>query len=53
MDRDGAGDRGQESLAQTVHKLREVFDAVAADSPGFIRVDNFIHLGLQFMDGEE
>ncbi|XP_038633823.1 rab11 family-interacting protein 4A [Scyliorhinus canicula] len=43
----------EESLAQFVRKLREVFDAVAGDTGGFLRVENFIHLGLQFMEGEE
>ncbi|XP_072339991.1 rab11 family-interacting protein 4A isoform X2 [Scyliorhinus torazame] len=53
MDVDGEEQCQEESLAQFVRKLREVFDAVAGDTGGFLRVENFIHLGLQFMEGEE
>ncbi|XP_067884045.1 rab11 family-interacting protein 4A [Heterodontus francisci] len=53
MDDDGGGQCEEESLVEFVQKLREVFDAVAEDTGGFIRVQNFIHLGLRFIEGDE
>uniref|UniRef100_A0A8D0E8P7 RAB11 family interacting protein 4 n=1 Tax=Salvator merianae TaxID=96440 RepID=A0A8D0E8P7_SALMN len=41
------------SLMQFLRKLKEVFDVCDEDADGFIRVEHFVALGLQFGQGEE
>ncbi|XP_060619950.2 rab11 family-interacting protein 4 isoform X2 [Anolis sagrei] len=41
------------SLMQFLQKLKEVFDVCDEDADGFIRVEHFVALGLQFGQGEE
>ncbi|XP_036408648.1 rab11 family-interacting protein 4A-like isoform X2 [Megalops cyprinoides] len=43
----------QEQLLQFLKKLKEVFDVCDEDADGFIRVEHFIDLGLQFGQGED
>uniref|UniRef100_A0A803T7C3 RAB11 family interacting protein 4 n=1 Tax=Anolis carolinensis TaxID=28377 RepID=A0A803T7C3_ANOCA len=50
----GGGASGEPpSLAQFLQKLKEVFDVCDEDADGFIRVEHFVALGLQFGQGEE
>ncbi|XP_042309588.1 rab11 family-interacting protein 4 isoform X3 [Sceloporus undulatus] len=41
------------SLRHFLQKLKEVFDVCDEDADGFIRVEHFVALGLQFGQGEE
>lgn len=41
------------SLLPFLRKLKEVFDVCDEDADGFIRVEHFVALGLQFGQGEE
>lgn len=41
------------SLVQFLRKLKEVFDVCDEDADGFIRVEHFVSLGLQFGQGDE
>ncbi|XP_072737446.1 rab11 family-interacting protein 4 isoform X2 [Ciconia boyciana] len=41
------------SLLRFLRKLKEVFDVCDEDADGFIRVEHFIALGLQFGQGDE
>ncbi|XP_068769939.1 rab11 family-interacting protein 4 isoform X2 [Struthio camelus] len=41
------------SLLRFLRKLKEVFDVCDEDADGFIRVEHFVALGLQFGQGEE
>ncbi|XP_053231133.1 rab11 family-interacting protein 4 isoform X2 [Podarcis raffonei] len=40
-------------LMQFLRKLKEVFDVCDEDADGFIRVEHFVALGLQFGQGDE
>lgn len=40
-------------LLQLLRKLKEVFDVCDEDADGFIRVEHFVALGLQFGQGDE
>uniref|UniRef100_A0A6I8PL73 RAB11 family interacting protein 4 n=1 Tax=Ornithorhynchus anatinus TaxID=9258 RepID=A0A6I8PL73_ORNAN len=42
-----------EPLARSLRRLREVFDVCGRDPDGFLRVDRFVALALQFGQGEE
>ncbi|MBN3283925.1 RFP4A protein, partial [Polyodon spathula] len=50
---DGNGFPDQEQLLQFLKKLKEVFDVCDEDDDGYIRVEHFIDLGLQFGQGDE
>ncbi|KAK1163699.1 rab11 family-interacting protein 4A-like isoform X1 [Acipenser oxyrinchus oxyrinchus] len=50
---DGNGFPDQEQLLQFLKKLKEVFDMCDEDDDGYIRVEHFIDLGLQFGQGDE
>ncbi|XP_066560284.1 rab11 family-interacting protein 4A isoform X2 [Amia ocellicauda] len=50
---DGHGFPDTEQLLQFLKKLKEVFDVCDEDADGFIRVEHFVDLGLQFGQGEE
>ncbi|XP_066422173.1 rab11 family-interacting protein 4 isoform X2 [Molothrus aeneus] len=41
------------SLLRFLRKLKEVFDVCDEDADGFIRVEHFVALGLQFGQGDE
>nr|XP_034959733.1 rab11 family-interacting protein 4 isoform X2 [Zootoca vivipara] len=41
------------NLMQFLRKLKEVFDVCDEDADGFIRVEHFVALGLQFGQGDE
>ncbi|XP_062468658.1 rab11 family-interacting protein 4 isoform X2 [Pezoporus occidentalis] len=41
------------SLLRFLRKLKEVFDVCDEDADGFIRVEHFVALGLQFCQGDE
>lgn len=41
------------NLMQFLRKLKEVFDVCDEDADGFIRVEHFVALGLQFGQEEE
>ena len=43
----------QEQLLQFLKKLKEVFDVCDEDADGYIRVEHFVDLGLQFGQGDE
>ncbi|KAM4634634.1 rab11 family-interacting protein 4A isoform 2-T2 [Polymixia lowei] len=43
----------QEQLLQFLKKLKEVFDVCDEDADGYIRVERFVDLGLQFGQGDE
>lgn len=43
----------QEQLLVFLKKLKEVFDVCDEDADGFIRVEHFVDLGLQFGQGDE
>ncbi len=43
----------QEQLLVFLRKLKEVFDVCDEDADGFIRVEHFVDLGLQFGQGDE
>ncbi|NXC97107.1 RFIP4 protein, partial [Certhia brachydactyla] len=43
----------QASLLRFLRKLKEVFDVCDEDADGFIRVEHFVALGLQFGQGDE
>ncbi len=43
----------QEQLLVFLKKLKEVFDVCDEDADGFIRVEHFVNLGLQFGQGDE
>lgn len=40
-------------LLRFLRKLKEVFDVCDEDADGFIRVEHFVALGLQFGQGDE
>ncbi|XP_029456564.1 rab11 family-interacting protein 4 [Rhinatrema bivittatum] len=42
-----------ENLLRFLRKLKQVFDVCDEDADGFIRVEHFVDLGLQFGQGEE
>ncbi|KAM6971879.1 rab11 family-interacting protein 4A-like [Aplochiton taeniatus] len=42
-----------EHLFMFLKKLKEVFDVFDEDSDGYIRVEHFVDLGLQFGQGDE
>ncbi|XP_041076398.1 rab11 family-interacting protein 4A-like isoform X2 [Polyodon spathula] len=50
---DGNGFPDQEQMLQFLKKLKEVFDVCDEDDDGYIRVEHFIDLGLQFGQGDE
>ncbi|XP_015211519.1 rab11 family-interacting protein 4A isoform X2 [Lepisosteus oculatus] len=50
---DGQGSAEQEQLLRFLKKLKEVFDVCDQDAAGYIRVEHFVHLGLQFGQGDE
>ncbi|RXN31514.1 rab11 family-interacting 4A [Labeo rohita] len=43
----------QEQLLVFLKKLKEVFDVCDEDADGYIRVEHFVDLGLQFGQGDE
>ncbi|KAG9343880.1 hypothetical protein JZ751_013266, partial [Albula glossodonta] len=43
----------QEQLLQFLKKLKEVFDVCDEDEDGYIRVEHFVDLGLQFGKGDD
>lgn len=43
----------QEQLLVFLKKLKEVFDVCDDDADGYIRVEHFVDLGLQFGQGDE
>ncbi|XP_030646601.1 rab11 family-interacting protein 4A isoform X2 [Chanos chanos] len=43
----------QEQLLLFLKKLKEVFDVCDEDADGYIRVEHFVDLGLQFGEGDE
>ncbi|XP_072494221.1 rab11 family-interacting protein 4-like [Notamacropus eugenii] len=44
---------GPAALLRSVRRLREVFEVCGRDADGFLRVERFVALGLQFGQGEE
>ncbi|XP_018430105.1 PREDICTED: rab11 family-interacting protein 4-like, partial [Nanorana parkeri] len=46
-------DLGGHHVLHFVQRLRHVFDVCDEDADGFIKVDDFIDLGQQFIQGEE
>uniref|UniRef100_A0A8C6Z6X2 RAB11 family interacting protein 4 n=1 Tax=Nothoprocta perdicaria TaxID=30464 RepID=A0A8C6Z6X2_NOTPE len=51
--KEGQGWAGPGSLLRFLRRLKEVFDVCDEDADGFIRVEHFVALGLQFGQGEE
>nr|XP_033818147.1 rab11 family-interacting protein 4A-like [Geotrypetes seraphini] len=50
---EGDGCAVPENLLQFLRKLKQVFDVFDEDADGFIRVEHFVDLGLQFGQGDE
>ncbi|XP_061079040.1 rab11 family-interacting protein 4A-like isoform X2 [Conger conger] len=50
---DGSSFPDQDQLLQFLKKLKEVFDVCDEDADGYIRVEHFVDLGLQFGKGND
>ncbi|XP_018091058.1 rab11 family-interacting protein 4 isoform X1 [Xenopus laevis] len=53
MERGGCSPGDQAHLVLFLHRLKQVFDVCDEDADGFIKVEHFIAVGLQFAQGDE